>query len=172
MNLNNRSVLGIHPGSGLDQGAVKRFPIAQYKVFISEFLKIYPNARILVFIGPAEATMSSIFEEIDNRVLVVMDRSLSVVTALIERLCVMLAGDSGLAHIASAVGTPVVTLAGPTRIEQTKPFGEKNIVIKTKEKLDCMPCHGTPLFENCPFEVRCMRGISVKEMVDCFASWF
>ena len=46
--------------------------------------------------------------------------------------------DSGLAHLAAAVGTPAVTLYGPTRTELTGAVGprQRNLAVE----FDCAPC--------------------------------
>ncbi len=45
--------------------------------------------------------------------------------ALLERSAVFVGNDSGLGHMAAAVGTPVVTLFGPGEPERYHPWGER-----------------------------------------------
>jgi heptosyltransferase-1 len=74
--------------------------------------------------------------------------------------------DSGPMHIATAVGTPVIALFGPTSPSRTGPYGEGNIVIR--KEMDCSPC----FLKKCETR-QCMKDISVddvfkavKEMLD------
>jgi lipopolysaccharide heptosyltransferase II len=67
---------------------------------------------------------------------------LSVVelAALLERAELLVGGDSGPAHLAAAVGTPVVVLfSGTNRPQQWRPNGERVIVLR--EPVECSPCH-------------------------------
>ena len=46
--------------------------------------------------------------------------------------------DSGAMHLASAMGTPVVAIFGPTNPKQTGPFGKNSVVVSSGA--DCSPC--------------------------------
>ena len=72
--------------------------------------------------------------------------------------------------VAAAVGVPVVTVAGPTRIDQTRPLGNKNLVVKTEHTLSCMPCFETSLFLKCPISQKCMTSVSIQKVGDAIAS--
>ncbi len=47
--------------------------------------------------------------------------------------------DTGLAHLAAAVGTPAITLYGPTRVELTGALGQCQHNLKVA--FPCAPCH-------------------------------
>jgi len=77
---------------------------------------------------------------------------------------VVVTNDSGPMHLATAVGTPVVALFGPT-VEAFGffPSGERNVVLQ--RDLPCRPCslHGT---EECPEgHFKCMRDITAGEVL-------
>jgi heptosyltransferase-2 len=68
--------------------------------------------------------------------------------ALIARARVLVCNDSAAAHVAAAVGTPVVAVFGPTVPAQGfAPYGARSRVVEAA--LDCRPCgrHGA---ERCP----------------------
>jgi heptosyltransferase-2 len=81
--------------------------------------------------------------------------------ALIQRAAVLVTNDSAPLHLATAVGTPVVAVFGPTVPEfGFGPRGPGDIVLGHGE-LPCRPCskHGPPA---CPLgHHRCMRDLSV-----------
>ena len=56
--------------------------------------------------------------------------SLAEAICLYRRAALVVSGDSGPAHAAAAVGTPVVALFGPTWPERTGPWGENHRVIQ------------------------------------------
>jgi heptosyltransferase-2 len=83
--------------------------------------------------------------------------------ALLARCRALVSGDTGVMHMATGVGTPVVALFGPT----VRPFGffpysRKAIVLE--RDLDCRPCtaHGSEL---CPLgHHHCLRQIAPAEV--------
>jgi len=84
--------------------------------------------------------------------------------ALVARASVVLANDSGTAHVASAVGTPVVSVFGPTSpADGRTPFGSIHRIVE-RGNLDCRPC-GTHGHRFCPrLHFRCMREIDPAEV--------
>jgi lipopolysaccharide heptosyltransferase II len=58
-----------------------------------------------------------------------------------------------VAHLAAAVGTPTVTLFGPTDPRLTSPRGRSARVLEGRAP--CAPC----FLERCPIDHPCMRSI-------------
>ncbi|MEK6709082.1 MAG: glycosyltransferase family 9 protein, partial [Nitrospinota bacterium] len=73
---------------------------------------------------------------------------------------------------AAAQGVPTVTVAGPTRVSATRPWGGRSRVVQTRERLPCMPCYGTPLYGNCPFGVKCMKQVTEQQILAELAPYF
>jgi lipopolysaccharide heptosyltransferase II len=71
--------------------------------------------------------------------------------------------DSGLAHLAAAVQTPLVVLSGADNPAETSPISDKKTVI-IRSDLDCISC----VKNICPLKgerfMRCMKEIKVKEV--------
>jgi ADP-heptose:LPS heptosyltransferase len=63
-------------------------------------------------------------------------------------------GDTGVAHLAAAVGTPTVTLFGPTDPGLTVPRSRRARHIHGRAP--CAPC----FLERCPIDHVCMRDIT------------
>jgi lipopolysaccharide heptosyltransferase II len=83
--------------------------------------------------------------------------------ALLAECRTLVSGDTGVMHMATGVGTPVVALFGPT----VRPFGffpySKEAVVLERD-LDCRPCtaHGS---EHCPLgHHHCLRHITPAEV--------
>jgi heptosyltransferase-2 len=72
----------------------------------------------------------------------------------------LITNDSGAMHFAAALGLNVVALFGPTNERETRPLGRGTRVIVTHD-VWCRPC----MLRECPLTHRCMRGISVDEVV-------
>jgi ADP-heptose:LPS heptosyltransferase len=84
--------------------------------------------------------------------------------AILARADVLVSGDSGPIHLASAVGTPVVALFGPTSREWGfYPVGTGTRVME--RTLACRPCslHG---IDSCDREEECLRSIRPKEVLE------
>jgi heptosyltransferase-2 len=92
--------------------------------------------------------------------------SLDQLAELFRRCMVVVGNDSGPGHFAAAVGTPVITLFGPTVPEfGFFPLGPKSVVIEGKA-LECRPC-GPYGGMYCPVKTHeCMRGISVDKVMN------
>ncbi|MGH9451739.1 MAG: glycosyltransferase family 9 protein [Terriglobia bacterium] len=89
--------------------------------------------------------------------------SLLQMIALLRRCDAYLTVDSGPAHMAAALGTPLVTLVGPAIIEQTAPSAGRGPAIILYHRVACAPCYGTPLMKSCRDNV-CMKEITTDEV--------
>src|SRR5882672_12624786 len=77
---------------------------------------------------------------------------------------VAVSNDSGLMHIAAAIGTPTMGIFGPTSPYLWAPLnGLAATVVQTKSQLTCQPCQRTVCTMN---DHRCMRDIAAAELVD------
>jgi heptosyltransferase III len=91
--------------------------------------------------------------------------SLTETAALLKHCEVVISGDTGPAHLAVAVGTPVVGLYGPTYPERSGPYDYMNLVIDTSKKCGCIgakSCSFTPYGD--PGE--CMGKIMLAEILE------
>ena len=64
--------------------------------------------------------------------------SISDLVALARGAAVMVSGDTGPAHIAAAVGTPIVGIFGPTRPSRNGPWSPKDVTVS---RADVCQCH-------------------------------
>ena len=78
--------------------------------------------------------------------------------ALIAHCTLFLSNDSGLMHVAGALGIPTIAIFGSTNPATTSPVGEKSVVIH--HDVPCSPC----LKSVCPTDFRCMEMIGVDEV--------
>jgi heptosyltransferase-2 len=72
-----------------------------------------------------------------------------------------ISNDSGLMHIAAALGTPTMGIFGPTSPYHWAPLNGLAATVKTKTELPCQPCHRPVCSMN---EHRCMRDIAASEV--------
>ena len=75
---------------------------------------------------------------------------------------VAVSNDSGLLHVAAALGTPSIGIFGPTSPWHWAPLNPIAAAIQTASKLDCQPCH-KPICR--VGHHRCMRDIAAGEVL-------
>ncbi len=80
--------------------------------------------------------------------------------AVLKRCDLLISGDSGPMHLATAVGTPCVALFGSTDPKVTGPFDEYSEAIY--KNLSCSPCGNHP---TCNGRYDCLREITPEEVV-------
>ena len=84
---------------------------------------------------------------------------------LIQAARGVVATDTGPAHVAAAVNTPVISLIGPTNPKRTAPYPTpENRVEILSAGLDCSPCYHTPALEACENN-RCMQLITTSRVL-------
>jgi heptosyltransferase-2 len=77
---------------------------------------------------------------------------------------VAISNDSGLMHIAAAIGTPTMGIFGPTSPYLWAPLnGLAATVLQTKSQLSCQPCQRTVCTMN---DHRCMRDIDASYVAE------
>jgi lipopolysaccharide heptosyltransferase II len=132
-------IIGIQPGTSPAM-RWKQWPLDRYRELIEDLLEQKPNSRIVLFGSSGELQMiEELAGGLNRRVLIAAGRTtVKEVAALIEICDLLVCNDSGLMHVAVAMGTPVVAIYGPTDIRRTAPLGERHSVIR--HDIACSPC--------------------------------
>ena len=76
----------------------------------------------------------------------------------------LLTNDTGTMHLASLLGVPVVAIFGSTEPRLTGPLGMGDTILR--HQVECSPC----FLRECPIDFRCMRAVSVQEVIDAVLS--
>jgi heptosyltransferase-2 len=94
--------------------------------------------------------------------------SLQETGALLARARVVVSGDTGVMHMATGVGTPVIALFGPTVAQfGFFPYHARSIVLE--RALDCRPCSATGT-ATCPLgHHRCLTDVTPAEVAAAVA---
>ena len=106
-------VIAIHPGSGSPR---KNWPVEHWITLGRWIFSRQPDARLLLVGGEADgAQVSALSEAFRGRLAyVARDLELPKLAAFLERCALFLGHDSGISHLAAAVGTRCLLLFGPT----------------------------------------------------------
>ena len=120
----------------------------------------YPTTKIVITGSSGEKKYcEQIDREIGGRVIVSASKlPLRQISALVKRFKVLVTGDTGIMHVAIAVGTPVVALYAVADWRRTGPYYdlERHRVIQKWKT--CDPC----ISKKCEYQ-KCMENISVDE---------
>jgi len=142
---------------GAAYGPAKVWPVER----VIEFCRLAASKGATpVLLGAPDdaATAARITEAVPVGSLVGRDRP-ALLPAVLTELDVLISGDTGVAHLAAALGTPVVTLFGPTDPRLSAPRGAATVVT---HPVPCAPC----FYRECPIEHPCLRAISAADVYD------
>ena len=126
-----------------------------------KLLAQYPHAAIIITGSPAEQPMcDSIAAQIGARAFVSAGHiALKHLPALVGRLRVLVSGDTGIMHLAVAVGTPVVALFAMANAKHSGPAYDLDKHLVIQKWRTCVPCVG----KKCTYQL-CMENIAVDEV--------
>lgn len=147
--------IAVHVGSIVHDGlAAKRWPLRQFSLLCRRL--VADGYEVVLIVGPDErADCDILLAEVPG--VTSFAGSLPDVARYLSRCALVVANDNGIAHLAAAVRTPVVTLFGPTPTE-FGPFSPEAVALRPSL---CPPC----------FDVRrpvvtCVRNIDFACLAD------
>ncbi|MDD5089782.1 MAG: glycosyltransferase family 9 protein [Candidatus Wallbacteria bacterium] len=135
------SIGGILP---LAAWSMKSWPIEKWNL-LAEILKIQHGIR-LVNLGkfPDNAFGKNAAEKMSDLIIAADDTTLAQAKALLQRCSFFIGPDSSLLHLASCMGIETIGLFGATSCDRFYPYFHQHNVIRTKIKMNCMPCYPGP----------------------------
>ena len=150
-----------HPGS---VGASKRW------TYYAEAARLLAERGLDVWVvgGPGEKALAQeIVAAGGQRVRDLTGADLRNGVLAMAAASVAISNDSGLMHIAAAIGTPTMGIFGPTSPYLWAPLNGLAATVLTKTKLSCQPCQRTVCTMN---EHRCMRDIPASDVAEIAAA--
>ena len=120
-----RAVL-MNPGAGW---GAKRWPPERYAVVAQGLVD--RGFDVLVNTGPGEEPLAQVIVQATKCAARLLMPSLGHLLALMRRVELCIAGDSGPLHLACALGRPVVGIYGPTDPTRNGPFGTRARVLRS-----------------------------------------
>lgn len=162
-------VIGIAPcgGKTLDKQAFrKRWPERKFSLLTERIISEL-GAKIFIFAGPDEAQdVERIISNINSdNIFNFTGLGLEEVIALIEKCFLFLGNDSGLLKVANALNKKIVAIFGPVseKVYGLYPFKPSQHIILKKD-LPCRPCYKKFRLPECPYDIACLREITVEEV--------
>jgi len=131
----NRPVVALAPGA---VGPSKRWPAAAYAALARRL--IAEGFAVWVLGGPDEKVLvTEIVGDTEARDLTGHDLRDAILALAASEAAV--SNDSGLLHVAAALGTPSIGIFGPTSPWHWAPLNPLAATIETSSELPCRPCH-------------------------------
>lgn len=160
-NLDKHPVVAINPGAS---HPVNRWSTAQFAA-LSDRVSNELNAAVIIVGGGSDTKLAN---EIDRRcsshpIILTGTTTMLQLGAVLEKSALLVSGDTGPMHMATAVRTPVIALFGAADPERTGPVGAGNRVIKANT-LACVPCRSRKCSNTIKME--CMELITVDEVFE------
>jgi ADP-heptose:LPS heptosyltransferase len=152
-------VIILHPGSGSRK---KIWPLRHF-LDLFRHLQTQLKGKFLIVLGPAEGPeVERAFEEMTSPHLI-LARGLSLVqlASVMEGCRLFIGNDSGISHMAVALGLPTIAIFGPTDPRVWSPRGEKVEVVR--RGIPCSPCAEERFFLCKDFE--CLSRIEVGDVL-------
>lgn len=131
-------LIGVNPGAGR---LVKEWPPERFAT-VAAALAADDRAMIVLLGGEADRRQAEIVRRALSPDVPLIDlvghAPLVDLAAVIARLSLLITGDTGPAHLAATVETPVVTIFGPTDPNRYRPMTAHAVVVHAD--LWCRPC--------------------------------
>ncbi len=109
----DETIIAVHPGSGSSK---KNWPIERWTELGRSLLEKHPSARLVLISGEADQaqldTLSAAWKGLP--VLSARELPLPQLAAIVARCRLFIGHDSGISHLAAAVGTSCLLMFGPT----------------------------------------------------------
>jgi ADP-heptose:LPS heptosyltransferase len=134
--LADRQIALIHPATAF---ATKQWATENF-ARVAEFLADRGIPSVAIGAPDERAILDSLIDQASVRI-VSFDLSLPEVAALSARSQIFVGNDSGIAHIAAAVGTRCVVVFGSSNVAHWRPWNKAAAEV-VLEEMACQPCHG------------------------------
>jgi heptosyltransferase-2 len=155
----NSITIGIAPGA--TYGPAKMWFPERFAAVADRLINDF-SAHILLFGSDSDRGRAEMVQQSSNNMFLNLagDTSLKEAIALISRCDLFISNDSGLMHVAGALGIPLVAIFGSTNPITTSPIGKKSIILC--KNVSCSPC----LKKTCPTDFKCMDLITTDDVYD------
>lgn len=122
-------VISLHPGSGSSR---KNWPVKQFAL-LADRIRRSMSAQPLFILGEADTTAARELLRLAPTIPVLNNCPLKEVASILAVSRGYVGNDSGITHLAAALGVPVVALFGPTDTAMWGPRGANVVILQGRE---------------------------------------
>ncbi|MDD2273211.1 MAG: glycosyltransferase family 9 protein [Desulfuromonadaceae bacterium] len=159
--MDNRPVVAINPGAS---HPVNRWSTAQFAA-LADRISNELNAAVIIVGGGGDTPLAHDIDRLSSShpLLLTGTTTLLQLGAVLEKSALLVSGDTGPMHMATAVRTPVIALFGAADPERTGPTGSGNRILQAAD-LDCVPCRSRKCSNS--HHMECMERITVDDVFE------
>jgi heptosyltransferase-2 len=154
-----RAYAVVHPGSG---SARKNWPVERFATVVGWLAG--RGLAVLVLAGPADAAparaLAAAASDGGAPTTLLEGAPLAEVAAAVEGARLYVGNDSGVSHVAAAVGAPTLAIFGPTRASRWAPRGRRVAVVEPPAR--CPTCLAA---DDRPAECDCLLKVSPESVI-------
>lgn len=160
-------VLHMFPGGYRSQ--MKTWPEENWRELAQALLR--RGFSIILSGGPAdqEANANFIHAVDDSSIVNLAGSSLTVTAGILQDAAIAISVNTGVMHLAAALGTPLVSLQGPTSTLRWGAVARPDQLVSLSSQRPCAPCLNLG-FEYACQDNSCMRDIRVEAVLDAVDS--
>lgn len=146
----------INPGAAWPN---KRWPSARFGA-LAAAMRQRTGLQSVVLWGPGEQSLAGeVVAAASGAAVTSPPTTIADLVALARGAALMISGDTGPTHVASAVGTPIVGIYGPTRPSRNGPLGAQDVAVSRDS---ICRCHH---LRRCVRDRMCLLDIEVEEVL-------
>ena len=154
---------------GAEYGPAKQWPTEHFAKLAELIVTQHPDSLILILGSKKEAALGEQIKQLSQHPHQVLnwcgETSLDEAIASISVADAVISNDSGLMHIAAALGRPQVAIFGSSDPRHTPPLSSKATIHWLH--LECSPCFK----RNCPLgHTKCLMDISPKDILNSLST--
>ena len=153
--LKDKPVMMLAPGSGARE---KNWPLSSFCAVADWWRRT--GGALVVILGPVEEEKGD-YTALCQGAVVARNLELKNLAALLARSDLYLGNDSGVSHLAAALGVETVVLFGPSNVARWEPRG-KHVTVVT-QNVDCAPC-AVSTMKRCPHR-RCLTALEPEYVI-------
>lgn len=150
--------------AGATNSRAKRWPEERFAALADRMVEEM-GARVILIGAPSErenaARVIAGMRGGDDAINLAGETDIAELIGLLARCDLVVTNDTGPAHVAAALGTPTLTVFGPTNEFETAPLGARSEIVRA-DGVECARC----MYRDCPVDHRCMTRVSVGEVVE------
>ena len=154
---------GQHPlvvAPGAQFGAAKRYPPEKFARAAERLARVCAAPVLLVGTSCDAPHTAAVRAALPAAIDLAGSTDLGTLLAILERAAGVISNDSGVMHLAAAVGVPVVGVFGSTNPGWTGPLGPRSGWVSNP--VPCAPCYA----RSCPIHFECMLGLEPEVLVE------
>jgi heptosyltransferase I len=144
-----RARVGARPFALINAGAAwpnKRWPVDRFGE-LATFLREASGLVPVILWGPGEELLADrVIAASENAALAAPPTGISDLVSLSRAAALVVSGDTGPLHIATAVGTPAVSVFGPTDPDRNGPWSPDDVSVSRFDRCEChydRRCHAS-----------------------------